>query len=227
MTLRNTRWIGFHLLGSKYLLPLRGFPIAAHGVVWLGPRELRPWHRRYFSWAFALVDPSHIAPRYNPTLCKIVPTSGEVPGSHFDRAVNLPHWILIKRISFELNSVSQYQCYYIWFIIILSFWKATVGYFEWLPFHKNWVWFNGNRLRNGGFAGKFLKTKTDKLLIDTGICKACLFYVLCDIISEKYSCEFLYFGLNSLENCWLAIILFRWKKSDRHGKVSLFVWSQN
>ena len=69
----------------------------------------------------------------NPTPCKIVQTSGQVTGSHFDRAVNSPHWISIKEIYFELNSVSRFCSYCTLFIIDFSLWQDPLKYFEWLP----------------------------------------------------------------------------------------------
>ena len=64
-TRRNSRWIGLIFWVPNNLLPLRGSPLAAHGVDWFGHRALRPFLRPYFSWACPPVDPTHITPRYN------------------------------------------------------------------------------------------------------------------------------------------------------------------
>ena len=80
-------------------------------------------------------------------------------GGHFDRAVNSPHWTSIEEIYFELKSISRCRGYCMYFIINLSFWKAALKYFLWLPCFLNWLWFYGSRFQNGGYACKFPKMK--------------------------------------------------------------------
>ena len=84
------------------------------GHIWINTRS-----RGYFQWACNFW--THIwqgrvilnLQRYcghprvtnNPTPCKIVQSSGEVVGSHSDRAVYTSLWIPIERVPFELNAL--------------------------------------------------------------------------------------------------------------------------
>ena len=73
---------------------------------------------------------------------------------------------------------------------------------------KNWLWFNSNLLKSGGFAGKLPKMKTVKLQIGTVYAK----YVLSMwryIFKSGYSHnDILHSQLHLVKKYWLTVILF-------------------
>ena len=165
----------------------------------------------------------------NTTPCKIVRTSRQMAGGHFDRAVNSPHWTLIGEIYFELKLISRCRAYCMYFIIDLSFWQAALKCFQWLSCFLNWLWFYGSRFQNGGFAGKFPKMKIVFLAIGTWICKLHWSQTSYDISFKEHR-TFCKIFCNLGLVCWEMV---DWrpfysgeKKSIITKKYHFCVWSQ-